>query len=335
MSAILFNKFGTLPPKPKDVAHELSKQGAVKHPSFGIIFLGSMIPLLLGASVGPEASLVVFSIYLFEWASEKTKLLEKKLELEINTSQEKTVIAKMKNNYLYAVKVGVLTITTLTVVVFFSRLDKFSPFFVRLDPVELTFRRIVFIIILFLIGLGLGKFYLFSEKIIEQKLSNLKNNIVKSLLTGSLVFLAAILLPQILLSGEGTLKQLIESADSLGVITLLLVAFFNILLSLICINGNLRGGPIFPIIFSAVALGLVFTVGLGINATIAISAVMFGTLFILFHNLLGIFLLLTFFVPFDLLIIILVIVLIFKYAFLKQNKDSSLEVLEEEYELKR
>lgn len=334
LAALLFQKIGIMPPNVHEVAQKFNSEKEIEYQKFFIIFLTSLIPLFLGASVGPEASLIIFSIYLYNFAEVKATKFEKKYKLILVKNEKEKFKEKIKTNYLYTIKILILGVVGMGTFLYITSLDKFPPFFIKLASPHFSIISIIYIIPLILIGFLLGKYYIYTEKITEKIFQKIKNNYLKILITSSIIFLSAIFSPWIILSGEGTLPIILEQYTTLSIFSLLIISLLNILLTHICINGNLRGGHIFPIIMSSFSMGLAFSFVFNIDITIAISCVMIGMVFTLFRKTLGVFLFLTLFIPIYLLIPLTLLLFAIKYLIVNQKKSTKLEDFEEEYEVK-
>lgn len=82
-----------------------------------------------------------------------------------------------------------------------------------------------------------------------------KHQIISCAITGILLGIAGHFCASGRFSGEAQMENLIESWQSFTVITLLIMGLVKLLMVNICINMGWKGGTIFPMIYSAVAIG--------------------------------------------------------------------------------
>ncbi|NTU70731.1 MAG: chloride channel protein [Coriobacteriia bacterium] len=96
---------------------------------------------------------------------------------------------------------------------------------------------------------------------------------------GSLVALAAVASPYLLFSGQSQVPGIIEKATALGVVTLVLLAVGKIALSLWSLSTAYFGGPLFPLMFAGLCLGLALNLALPvIPQGVAVLALIVGML---------------------------------------------------------
>lgn len=96
---------------------------------------------------------------------------------------------------------------------------------------------------------------------------------------GVVISLAAIASPYLLFSGQTQVPIVIEKAATLGLVALLLLGVGKIALSVWSLSTAYFGGPLFPLMFSALCFGLAVNLAIpGIPQAVAVMAVMAGML---------------------------------------------------------
>jgi H+/Cl- antiporter ClcA len=106
--------------------------------------------------------------------------------------------------------------------------------------------------------LGLGMAFLF--KIIFQYVTRLvkpldRSPVLKPMVGGLIFGLVCAWLPLTLHSGEEELRTILEQGAQIGVMMLLLLAFFKLFTLSICLSSGFPGGFVFPLLFAAGSLG--------------------------------------------------------------------------------
>lgn len=319
--AYTYTKF-TIIPKPGIMyAKEYQEYKRVKYRDFFKIYFLAMLPIIIGASVGPEAALIGLLFMMSSFISDVTKAFESKFKVKLIKVKREKFKENLLHNKLYLLKIILLYSSSASSMLFLLNKDKFPPFNLKLMPLTINFgdtliTKGLFVVIaastFLTVGYYFGKFYHYSEKLIAKLFAYLQNIYLKMLISSCLLTFFALFLPILILSGEGTLHILSEQTILKPAFLLIILAFLKIIITHICLNGNLKGGHIFPIIFSAFLLGSGIGLLLNIDLTLAIASVTVGTTLSIFSSWLGIFLLLALFFPFKFLFILFIIALIFR-----------------------
>lgn len=77
----IWKKFtGDYPEEMEKVIKTTKKEGKYKYDKTGVIFVSSLLPLVFGASVGPESGLIGIIVGLCSWLSDKFKHLFKEIK---------------------------------------------------------------------------------------------------------------------------------------------------------------------------------------------------------------------------------------------------------------
>ncbi|WOO89697.1 hypothetical protein R2F61_03035 [Mollicutes bacterium LVI A0078] len=300
-------------PKPGIVyAKEFKQTRRVKYADFFKVYILAMIPLFLGSSVGPEAALVGLLFMLSSFIGDVTSKYEHKFGIDIAPNEHDNFLDEVKNNKLYLLKIVIIYVTVGFVLLQLLGYDKYPSFNVALEPIKINhYFELIEIIPLIAVGYGLGKFYQITEPLIEHQFEKISNQYIKMSITAGFLSLFAILFPVLIMSGEATLHILVEHSIMSSGLLLIGLSLLKVVITHICISGDLRGGHIFPIIYSAFLMVYGFSVIFDLDPTLAIAAVTAATALTIFSNTLAMFMLLALFFPVKLLTLIFIVILIF------------------------
>lgn len=309
--AYIYSNFEVIPRPGIKYAQEFKQQKKVNYSDFTKVYILAMIPLFIGSSVGPEAALVGLVFMLSGYIGDVTDRFEAKLGVQIIDNPQPKFIDNLKQNKLYLFKILIIYVVTALTLFRLLDYDRFPPFNVEMPPIEsLAWIQLLEILPLIVVGYGMAKFYQFTEPLIEHQFAKIKNQYLKMSITAVCLAFYAYFFPLLIMSGEATLHLLVDHPlQSTGII-FIAFAFLKIIITHICISGDLRGGHIFPIIYSAFLMGGGLSQIFGIDPTLAIATVTVAMCLTIFSNTVAIFLLLALFFPLRLLGIIFIIVLL-------------------------
>jgi H+/Cl- antiporter ClcA len=102
-------------------------------------------------------------------------------------------------------------------------------------------------------GLIFGATYMYTAKFAARFQSR---HITLALLGGLAIILASIFLPLITFDGQSNIGTLLQNGASLGIGAMLTILIFKILLTCVCFATGFKGGPIFPLLFTGTAGGI-------------------------------------------------------------------------------
>ncbi|WP_166505591.1 chloride channel protein [Romboutsia hominis] len=130
--------------------------------------------------------------------------------------------------------------------------------------------------------------------------------VIKAVLGGGLLAILGITIPYIFFSGEHELKDIILNWKSLGLAWLLIICFFKLLATELCISTGWIGGHLFPIMFSGITMGFAISIIFGVDPVFSACVVATTFLSAIMENyIVAIFLLVLFF-PINLAIFIII-----------------------------
>lgn len=273
---ILRKLFGNYPQSMKEVVETVKKTGTYPYKKLFSIIILAMLPLVIGASVGPESGMVAIIVALCCWAGENLKFARNSTvnyskvgiavtlsilfhsplfgifhveENEENDNNTEVLNTKSKFiTYAIAVVSGITMYYLLSSLI--CEVSEGFPSFETALPTGIDY---VVMIPYIIVGILFGIFFEKTE-IIFKKLGNKLPSVFGELLAGIILGIIICLVPVIKFSGENQMKVLIEQYALYIPIAMIGLAFLKIIITNMCINFGLKGGHIFPLIFSSVCL---------------------------------------------------------------------------------
>lgn len=290
----IWKKFtGDYPEEMEKVIKTTKKEGKYKYDKTGVIFVSSLLPLVFGASVGPESGLIGIIVGLCSWLSDKFKHLFKEIKeltqigisatlgtifnspmfgftLPIESENDEIAIPKTSKVILYFLAIFGAVGIAMLLGHFFGRNTGLGSF----EELSVTHIEWLWLIPLSLIGVVAGLIYTSFNKITE-KLSKFleKFIIIKCTLAGVLLGIAGTLLPFVMFSGEEQMGEIMLTFKEMGIVVLILTAIVKLFITNICNSFGLKGGHFFPSIFSGICLGYAFALITGINPVFSVCVI--------------------------------------------------------------
>lgn len=240
--------------------------------SFWGMLLSSFFSLFSGASVGPEGPIGFVAVYVSEWLSVKLKLV-KSAYLPASLAGMSSAYNGIIGNPLFAAlfasessggkgglplvaanlaagAVGYLIFTLLKV-------PPFASFLYEGEPVTLNLLMVVWAIGLGIVGGLLAIYTSIAMRTIGRVMDVFGGRIIaRALAAGVVIGVVCYFIPNLMFSGEDSIKSIIADAAQIGVPMLMLMALLKPLLLALSFKGGFLGGPIFPSLFAAVMMGL-------------------------------------------------------------------------------
>lgn len=296
-------KFGIYPQELEEVMHELRSKGTYPYSRIPMLCVAALLPLIFGGCLGPEAGLTGIIVGLCCWVGDKLKYKAKEIreiaeagmaatlgvvfgtpfigiafnyetpqaeEFQREEQEPKGTLKKLKMLvYITAVAGGLGAMSLLgTVFGGGSGIPRFE------RNVNITVDDWKWFIVVAAAGIMAGLVYVTANKItllIGNKL--IKRRILSCMLAGLLLAIIGLAFPWTMFSGEHQMGVLMDVWEEEGALNLILITFMKLILVNICINLGWKGGSIFPIIFSGVALGFAMAMIIGIEPVFAVAVV--------------------------------------------------------------
>ncbi|MCR5429607.1 MAG: chloride channel protein, partial [Eubacterium sp.] len=285
-------KFGDYPEELRVVLGIVKKTGGYKYNNIFIILISALLPLLFGASVGPEAGIAGVIAGLCTWISDKIKKYIHKVD-ELNMigisatlgtifkspmfgfvepleDEKKLTIPKNVKVVLYLLA----AIASFGSYILLGRVLGKGPGVYSLEFEKIKLIDLAYIIPLVLIGIVGGFLYVASHKlasIISNKYK--KYTVIKAVIGGIILGVLGTVLPLTMFSGEHQIADVAKNGSEIGIAMLIVVAMVKIVLTTICVEAGLKGGHFFPIIFAGICLGYAFGMIFGISVVFAMAVV--------------------------------------------------------------
>ncbi len=304
-------KNGILPDETEEVIEAIQKDGRYPYNNLKTICVAAVLPLIFGGVLGPEAGLVGIIAGLCFWVTESIKRRGDKLaamldgdvgqavsevgiavvlgvifgaplfgivnNLEPDSLAEKyrtRLASKKERIFLYIIGVagGLLAFFALGKLAEVLNIDSGGGL-PRFDSARLfTLADWKFFIPLLAAGIGGAFIYLIADKLTKLLAKKLGDRrILSCLIAAVCIAVGGFLLPYTMFSGEHQMVELMENWQSLSVAVLVLTAGVKLILVNVCVNLGWRGGAIFPIIFSGVALGYAMAMITGVEPSFGVA----------------------------------------------------------------
>ncbi len=275
---ILHRAFGEYPETLEVVLGKVKNEKQYNYHAMGIILVSAFLPLVFGASVGPEAGLAGVIVGLCYWVGDNIKLAKDTrrtytevgmavtlgvlfhvplfgiIAVEEETQETGTVLPSMNKTskllyYGLAAAAG-LGIYSLLGRLFGAGMEGFPAF----NEVSIGTADYLAAVLYCLIGLLMYLIFEAGEKA-STFLAGILPGVVRETVGGIVLGLTAVLIPMALFSGEEEMAVLMEEFASFAPMFLILLAIVKLLLTAWCIPMGLRGGHFFPVIFACTSMG--------------------------------------------------------------------------------
>lgn len=279
-------KHGPYPESMDEVLAVVKREGKYPYDKVVMITCMALLPLLFGASIGPEAGLTGVIVGLCYWAGDHFKYAGRKvhdlaligisatagvifraplfgfvLPLEsASDSGEDFVVPKASKTFVYIIAVlggfGAYALMT-------SLLGG-GLAFPRLPAPSLGNGELIAAVPCIIAGIAGGFIYLASTQLFKKLFAKMpKLPVLKAAIGGLALALCAALLPFMLFSGESGMEVLMETYEQYPLWLLLVVGAVKPVLTALCIQSGWRGGHFFPIIFAGLSIGYAMAAAFG------------------------------------------------------------------------
>lgn len=277
-------KFGDYPEELGAVMGKVKKTGRYPYHNVFSTLGSALFPLLIGASVGPEAGLTGVIAGLCTWVGDKLKRYKREVEdltaiglsatlgtifrspmfgfIEPIESDRETTLPKTSKIVLYITAI----LSSFGVFILLNKLTGSSTGMESMEFGGVELAAYLYAIPLTLCGILAGYLYFLFKKmtsVIEHKLRRF--TILRATAGGLLLGVAGTFLPLTMFSGEHQIGEVTQTAAKIGAVMLLVIAAVKLLLTNICIDSGLKGGHFFPVIFCGVCIGCAMSLLFGVD----------------------------------------------------------------------
>lgn len=131
-------------------------------------------------------------------------------------------------------------------------------FAIRRMESSFTWQGLMLVLPMIILGALFGKLFLILQEKGDKLNQRIRNPLPLAIMAGVLLGILGTLSPYFLFSGEHNLLSFTRQAETMSFIILLLIGLGKLAITMICLACNWRGGTIFPMIFSSIAVALAF-----------------------------------------------------------------------------
>ena len=285
-------KFGDYPEELGVVLGEVKKTSRYPYHNVFSILGSALLPLLFGASVGPEAGLTGVIAGLCTWVGDKLKRYKKEVEeltqigmsatlgtifrspmfgfIEPIESEKDTTLPKTSKIVLYFTAI----LSSFGIFILLNKLTNSKTGIEGLDFKGIPLEQYLFAILLTVVGIAAGYIYFVFKKLTVSLELKLNRFVVSRAVAGGILLgVSGTFLPLTMFSGEHQIIEVCDTAAKIGAVWLIIIAVIKLLLTNICIDSGLKGGHFFPIIFCGVSIGCAISLILGIDMVFCAAVV--------------------------------------------------------------
>jgi H+/Cl- antiporter ClcA len=274
---LLVRWFGDITGIFAEVMLEFGRTGRFEYRHAPGMVVTSLVSLIAGASLGPEAPLADACGGTGTWLSDRLKLNDQETRsmgysgvsgmlgafltsplggAVLGLESAKGGTGETRKEYFWVLFPSLLASAAATVVfvvlsgVFFQTLYHFPDYRPQMND-------LFFAVPLGMLGGVIGMLFLISLKRLQQFFQPMKNRLVLRGLIGGLgMGVIGALLPLTLFSGEEQIVDLMSRAAELGVAMLIILSLAKLFATSLLLATGWKGGYIFPILFASVAMGM-------------------------------------------------------------------------------
>ena len=286
-------RFGDWPEELPEVLAKVKKTGRYSYRNLFSTLGAALFPLVLGASVGPEAGLTGVIAGLCTWVGDKLKGFVREVD-ELTRIGISATLGTIFNSPMFgfmepieADRDTVLPKRSKLVLYLAAILSSFGAFFLLgklfgggagLTSMEASGAvygaQVLWAVPLILVGIAGGWLFTLFHALCRVLAKPLKGAVVlRCTLGGLLLGISGTVLPLTMFSGEHQISEVVENGAALGAGLLLATAVVKLLLTNICIASGLKGGHFFPAIFAGICLGCAFSLILNLDPVFSMCVV--------------------------------------------------------------
>lgn len=268
-------KYGDYPEELKDVLGKVKRDKYYGYDNMLVMIIAALLPLLMGASIGPEAGMTGIIVGLCYWVGDNLKFAKKYAReysevgvavtlgvlfhaplfgvfevVESSDADENIVLPKTSKILIYSVSLaGGMGVYLLLTSLFGKVLGGMPSFSLEggLKPTDYAMTPVYV-----LAGCLLAWFYEITHKG-AQKITSMIPGGLREAVGGLCLGIVGMLVPVIMFSGEEAMGELPENFGMYIPLMWMAIGVLKILLTNICIQSGLKGGHFFPIIFAGVS----------------------------------------------------------------------------------
>ena len=275
-AGILRKKFGDYPESLDTVMGKIKKDHHYSYHPMLVMLLCAFLPLVLGASVGPEAGLTGIIAALCYWVGDNVTFAKQNMDLYSRVGEAVTLGQLFRSPLfgILAVEEGEgqlvpermpkgmkLVLYALSTASSFAVIWLLNSLFGKAMTGFPSFSEVPvstadgFLALLYIpVGCLLFLFYEGCETVMG-KVAKILPPVLKETLCGLAIGLVALVCPMVLFSGEEQMAQLIGNNGGYGVLFLAGICLLKLVMTSFCLKFGMKGGHFFPIIFACTCMG--------------------------------------------------------------------------------
>lgn len=292
ISGLWKKKTGDYPEELAAVLGRVKKTARYPYNNVFSIIISALLPLLIGASIGPEAGLTGVIAGLCTWVGDKLKHYKKEIDdltaiglsatlgtifrspmfgfIEPIESDKESVLPKSSKTVLYLTAI----LSSFGIFILLNKLTGNSMGMESMSFNGIPTIQYLYAIPLELIGIIAGYLFFSFKKLTSFFKRSLKHLvIIRAICGGLLLGISGTFLPLTMFSGEHQISIVTESAGKIGAVMLFVIAIVKLLLTNICIDSGLKGGHFFPVIFCGICIGCGMSLILGLDMVFCCAVV--------------------------------------------------------------
>ena len=285
-------RFGDYPEELNVVLGTVKKTSRYPYHNVFSTIVSALLPLIFGASVGPEAGLTGVIAGLCSWVGDKLKRFRREVGelaaigmsatlgtifrspmfgfMEPIESEKDTVLPKSSKIVLYLAAI----LSSFGVFILLNRLFGISVGMEGMESSGVPLSVYIYSLLLIPVGIAAGYLFFAFKKLTETLKEKFKKYVLLRAAAGGLLLgIAGTFLPLTMFSGEHQISEVMNGMKEIGAVTLLVVAVVKLLLTNVCIDSGLKGGHFFPVIFCGICVGCSMSLLLGIDAVFCSAVV--------------------------------------------------------------
>lgn len=285
-------KFGDRPEELSTVIGTVKKTGGYPYHNVFSTIGSALFPLIIGASIGPEAGLTGVIAGLCTWVGDKLKRFKKEVEeltaiglsatlgtifrspmfgfIEPLESEKDTTLPKTSKIVLYITAI----LSSFGIFILMSRLLGGGAGMESMEADKTPLTQYLYAAPFALVGIAAGYLFFLFKKLTGTLAKRFERFVVlRATVGGVLLGAAGTFLPLTMFSGEHQIGEVMENMGTIGAVMLIVISVVKLLLTNICIDSGLKGGHFFPVIFCGVSLGCALSLLTGVSAVFCAAVV--------------------------------------------------------------
>lgn len=267
---LIKQRWGNVPATAHDTMHELKAHQTVDYSTLHRQIIAAIWVLIMGAGVGPEATLLSILISLSIWQADKMRYLYYQFD-ELMALPTKERAQRLLHPFDYATRytevdrdfsiadfakkkkilTGAFIANGLMIYWILSHQVEHAGFITKLGETSFEWQQVWIVIPCWFIGLAIGwGLKQFANKITEI-VDLIPTMLQRLILGGTLIATVGIFTPDLLFSGQHSVALISEWSQTKGFWILLAIAVLKLLFLAVCLRTGWVGGDIFPYVFVA------------------------------------------------------------------------------------